>query len=45
MMAEFQKLANSGQMNKATLASALGAEYKYVHEKAMLPKAAPSGGQ
>jgi hypothetical protein len=40
MMEEFQKLANSGKMNAATLRSALGAEYNYVHEKAMLPKKA-----
>lgn len=43
MMEEFQKLANSGKMSADTLRSALGAEYNYVHEKAMLPK--KQGGQ
>jgi hypothetical protein len=38
MMEEFKSLANSGKMNAATLRSALGAEYNYVHEKAMLPQ-------
>jgi hypothetical protein len=38
MMEEFGKLANSGKMSADTLRSALGAEYNYVHEKAMLPK-------
>ncbi|HWO32397.1 MAG TPA: hypothetical protein VNO32_26680 [Candidatus Acidoferrum sp.] len=45
MMEEFKSLANSGKMNADTLRSALSAEYNYVHEKAMLPKAQPSGGQ
>jgi hypothetical protein len=45
MMEEFHKLANAGKMNADTLRSALSAEYNYVHEKAMLPKAPPSGGQ
>lgn len=38
MMEEFKKLADAGKMNAPTLRAALGAEYKYVHEKAMLPK-------
>jgi hypothetical protein len=38
MMEEFKKLADSGKMNAKTLRSALGAEFNYVHEKAMLPK-------
>jgi hypothetical protein len=46
MMEEFQKLANAGKMNAATLRASLGAEYNYVREKAMLPKAQPTtGGQ
>lgn len=46
MMEEFKSLANSGKMSTATLRSALGAEYNYVHEKAMLPKKqTPTGGQ
>jgi hypothetical protein len=40
MMEEFKNLAASGKMNMDTLRSALGAEYNYVHEKAMLPKKA-----
>jgi hypothetical protein len=32
-------------MNAPTLRSALGAEYNYVKEKAMLPKKQPTGGQ
>jgi hypothetical protein len=40
MMEEFKKLADAGKMNSSTLRSALGAEYNYVHEKAMLPKKA-----
>lgn len=40
MMDEFKELANSGKMSAKTLRSALGAEYNYVHEKAMLPKKA-----
>lgn len=40
MMEEFGKLANAGKMSASTLRSALGAEYNYVHEKAMLPKKA-----
>lgn len=38
MMEEFKNLANAGKMSASTLRSALGAEYKYVKEKAMLPK-------
>jgi len=38
MMDEFKSLANAGKMNSGTLRSALGAEYNYVKEKAMLPK-------
>jgi hypothetical protein len=45
MMEEFHKLANAGKMNADTLRSALSADYNCVHEKAMLPKAQPSGGQ
>jgi hypothetical protein len=45
MMEEFQKLANAGKMNADTLRSALSAEYNYVHEKAMLPKAPATGGR
>ncbi len=45
MMGEFQKLADSGKMNADTLRSALGAEFNYVAEKAMLPKKQPTGGQ
>jgi hypothetical protein len=44
MMDEFKSLANSGKMNAPTLRSALGAEYSYVKEKAMLPKKQPSNG-
>jgi hypothetical protein len=44
MMDEFKSLANAGKMNAPTLRAALGAEYNYVKEKAMLPKAAPAGG-
>lgn len=40
MMEEFKNLANAGKMSASTLRSALGAEYNYVHEKAMLPKKA-----
>lgn len=40
MMEEFKNLANAGKMSSSTLRSALGAEYNYVHEKAMLPKKA-----
>lgn len=40
MMEEFKALANSGKMSSSTLRAALGAEYNYVHEKAMLPKKA-----
>lgn len=40
MMDEFKNLANAGKMSASTLRSALGAEYNYVHEKAMLPKKA-----
>ena len=40
MMDEFKNLANAGKMSSSTLRSALGAEYNYVHEKAMLPKKA-----
>lgn len=43
MMEEFKSLANAGKFNSDTLRSALGAEYNYVHEKAMLPK--KQGGQ
>lgn len=45
MMGEFQKLANAGKMDADTLRSALGAEFNYVAEKAMLPKKQPTGGQ
>lgn len=45
MMEEFHKLADAGKMNADTLRSALSADYNCVHEKAMLPKAQPSGGQ
>jgi hypothetical protein len=50
MMDEFKSLANAGKMSAPTLRSALGAEYSYVKEKAMLPKTQPSqssngGGQ
>lgn len=44
MMEEFKKLADAGKMSASTLRSALGAEYNYVHEKAMLPKKAVSNG-
>ena len=40
MMEEFKQLADAGKMNMDTLRSSLGAEYNYVHEKAMLPKKA-----
>jgi hypothetical protein len=48
MMEEFKKLADSGKMNASTLRASLGAEYKYVNEKAMRPKAKAAdktGGQ
>jgi len=45
MMEEFKQLANAGKMSAPTLRSALGAEYNYVREKAMLPKKQPTGGQ
>lgn len=55
MMEEFKSLANAGKMSAPTLKAALGAEYSYVHEKAMLPKkqaaapaqpaTQPNGGQ
>src|SRR5207237_3205992 len=45
MMEEFAKLANAGKMSAPTLRAALGAEYKYVREKAMLPKKQATGGQ
>lgn len=43
MMEEFKKLADAGKMNSSTLRSSLGAEYNYVHEKAMLPKKQAGG--
>ena len=49
MMDEFKSLASAGKMSAPTLRSALGAEYNYVKEKAMLPKKQASqangGGQ
>jgi hypothetical protein len=39
-MEEFKNLANASKMSAPTLRAALGAEYKYVHEKAMLPQKA-----
>ena len=48
IMDEFKNLANAGKMSAPTLRAALGAEYKYVSEKAMRPKVAtpsPTGGQ
>jgi hypothetical protein len=44
MMDEFKSLANAGKMSAPTLRSALGAEYKYVQEKAKLPQKQPSNG-
>jgi hypothetical protein len=44
-MDEFKSLANAGKMSAPTLRAALGAEYRYVKEKAMVPQqAAPAGG-
>jgi hypothetical protein len=38
MMEHFKSMADAGTMNAKTLRAALGSEYQYVHEKAMIAK-------
>jgi len=45
MLEHFKELADYRVSNAQTLGSALAAEYRYVHEKAMLPKQAPQAAQ